>query len=81
MSRCMRRPRSSRSRADDEGVSGVRWRNRKNGIEETKPIRRVFLFVGADPNTDWLANCGVKMNEKGFVCTGSDSQAPNKQQT
>ena len=56
----------------DEGVSGVRWRNRKSGIEETKPIRRVFLFVGADPNTRWLANCGVKVNDKGFVCTGSD---------
>jgi thioredoxin reductase (NADPH) len=54
----------------DEGVSGVRWRNRKNGAEETKPIRRVFLFVGADPNTEWLANCGVKVSEKGFVCTG-----------
>ena len=56
----------------DEGVCGVRWRNRKSGKEETKPIRRVFLFVGADPNTGWLANCGVKVNEKGFVCTGSD---------
>jgi thioredoxin reductase (NADPH) len=55
-----------------EGVSGVRWRHRKNGSEETKPIRRVFLFVGADPNTPWLVNCGVKVNDKGFICTGSD---------
>lgn len=57
---------------NDEGVSGVRWRNRKSGNEEIKPIRRVFLFVGADPNTEWLANCGVKVNDKGFICTGSD---------
>jgi thioredoxin reductase (NADPH) len=55
-----------------EGVSGVRWRHRKNGREEAKPIRRVFLFVGADPNTTWLADCGVKLNAKGFVCTGVD---------
>jgi thioredoxin reductase (NADPH) len=55
-----------------EGVSGVRLRNRKSGSAEARPIRRVFLFVGADPNTEWLANCGVKVNEKGFVCTGSD---------
>ncbi len=54
----------------EEGLSSVRWRNRKSGIEVTKPIRRVFLFVGADPNTEWLAGCGVKVNEKGFVCTG-----------
>jgi thioredoxin reductase (NADPH) len=57
---------------NDQGLSGVRWRNRKSGIEEAKPIGRVFLFVGADPNTGWLANCGVKVNEKGFVCTGID---------
>ncbi|HEV8517428.1 MAG TPA: FAD-dependent oxidoreductase [Burkholderiales bacterium] len=56
----------------DEGVAGVRWRNRARGVEETKPIRRVFLFVGADPNTEWLAGCGVKVNDKGFVCTGFD---------
>jgi thioredoxin reductase (NADPH) len=55
-----------------EGVSGVHWRNRKSGNEESKPVRRVFLFVGADPNTGWLANCGVKVNDKGFVCTGVD---------
>jgi len=58
--------------SDDEGLSGVRWRNRRSGLEETKAIRRVFLFVGADPNTGWLAGCGVKVNDKGFVCTGSD---------
>ena len=56
----------------DEGVSGVQWLNRKDGSKQTKPIRRIFLFVGADPNTDWLKNCGVKLNDKGFVCTGID---------
>ena len=55
-----------------EGVSGVRWRQRKTGEEKAMPIRRVFLFVGADPNTPWLADCGVKVNDKGFVCTGVD---------
>ena len=56
----------------EEGVSGVHWHSRKNDGKHTKPIRRIFLFVGADPNTDWLANCGVKLNDKGFVCTGFD---------
>jgi len=55
-----------------DGISGVRWRDRRNGNEVTKPISRVFLFVGADPNTHWLAGCGVKVNDKGFVCTGID---------
>jgi thioredoxin reductase (NADPH) len=56
----------------EEGVSGVHWRTRKNDSTHTTPIRRIFLFVGADPNTEWLANCGVKLNDKGFVCTGFD---------
>jgi thioredoxin reductase (NADPH) len=56
----------------EEGVSGVHWRSRKSDNTHTKPIRHIFLFVGADPNTEWLANCGVKLNDKGFVCTGFD---------
>jgi thioredoxin reductase (NADPH) len=56
----------------DEGVSGVQWLNRKDGSKQTKSIRRIFLFVGADPNTDWLESCGVNVNDKGFVCTGID---------
>jgi len=60
---------------DDGGLSGVRWRHGKSGEEVSKAIRRLFLFVGADPNTQWLADCGVKVNDKGFVCTGSDLPA------
>jgi thioredoxin reductase (NADPH) len=55
-----------------DGVTAVRWRHRHNGSEVSKAIRRLFLFVGADPNTQWLENCGVKVNDKGFVCTGTD---------
>ena len=56
----------------DEGASGVQWHTRKDGSKQTKSIRRISLFVGADPNTDWLENCGVNVNDKGFVCTGID---------
>jgi len=33
------------------------------------PLRHLFLFIGADPNTDWLDNC-VDVDAKGFVITG-----------
>jgi thioredoxin reductase (NADPH) len=33
--------------------------------------RHLFLFTGADPNTDWLRTCGVELDEKGFVLTGT----------
>lgn len=56
----------------DDGINSVCWRNRRTGVEEKKPARRLFLFVGADPNTEWLGDCGIRLNDKGFVCTGSD---------
>ena len=31
-------------------------------------MSHVFLFIGADPNTDWLRQCDVKLDDKGFVC-------------
>ena len=49
----------------------VRWRNEATGDEETREMRHVFLMIGADPNTTWLANC-VALDEKGFVKTGND---------
>src|SRR5436190_10697505 len=36
------------------GVESVSWRQRDTGKEETRPIRHVFMFLGADPATDWL---------------------------
>lgn len=32
-------------------------------------FRNVFLFVGAEPATGWLAGCGVALEDKGFVAT------------
>lgn len=57
---------------DEGSLATVRWRNRASGAETTRPIRHLFLFIGADPNTDWLANCNVALDAKGFVRTGSD---------
>lgn len=54
----------------DEGLARVRWRNRKTGDEDESDIRNVFLFVGADPATGWLKDCGVDLDRNGFVITG-----------
>jgi thioredoxin reductase (NADPH) len=50
----------------------LRWRNCASGAETARPIRHLFLFIGADPNTDWLAQCDVALDAKGFVRTGGD---------
>jgi thioredoxin reductase (NADPH) len=49
----------------------VRWRNRLSGEETERPIRHLFLFIGADPATGWLRGC-VSLDAKGFVQTGAN---------
>ncbi|MFM0075965.1 FAD-dependent oxidoreductase [Paraburkholderia sediminicola] len=37
--------------------------------------RHVFLFTGADPNTHWLRDCSVAIDERGFIKTGYAADA------
>jgi len=62
--------------AKEAGIESVTWRHRDTGAEETRPIRNVFLFLGADPATQWLADCGVSVDAHGFVKTGEDPRMP-----
>jgi len=55
-----------------EGHSGleyVTWTNRRTGETTVKPIARVFVMIGAEPNSGWLFGT-VKLDKKGFVMTG-----------
>jgi thioredoxin reductase (NADPH) len=56
----------------DGNLEHVRWRNRVSGEQTTHPIRHLFLFIGADPNTDWLAQSDIMLDAKGFARTGND---------
>jgi thioredoxin reductase (NADPH) len=57
--------------ADADGHLGaVAWRDNRTGVDERHSIRTVFLFGGADPETEWLANCDVARDANGFVLTG-----------
>ncbi|MBY0238999.1 MAG: FAD-dependent oxidoreductase [Burkholderiaceae bacterium] len=60
---------------DADGLKQLRWRNNQTTVEEDIAVRRLFLFVGADPNTDWLGDCGVGVDENGFIRTGFDVTA------
>lgn len=63
-----------------EGEGGVlrtvRWRDLDSGAVTARPIGHLFLFIGADPNTDWLAGSEVVVDGKGFVPTGLDIDIP-----
>jgi len=57
-----------------EGEAGqlrsIGLRDLRTGAETREDIRHLFLFIGADPNSDWLAGSGVELEAKGFVATG-----------
>jgi thioredoxin reductase (NADPH) len=54
----------------ESGLDRVRWRNRRDEADTISEVRNVFLFVGADPATAWLAGC-VDLDPAGFVVTGT----------
>jgi thioredoxin reductase (NADPH) len=56
----------------DGQLEAVRWRNRSSGEDTRRPARFLFSFIGAEPNTDWLANSGLSLDSRGFVLTGQD---------
>jgi thioredoxin reductase (NADPH) len=52
-------------------LEAIRWRQ-KSGEDVRRPMQHLFLFIGADPNTQWLSGSGVALDAKGFVLTGGD---------
>ena len=66
-------PHAKISALEGEGgsLTAVRW-DADGGSEVRRPIHHVFLFIGAEPNSAWLAEAGVAVDDKGFVLTGGD---------
>jgi thioredoxin reductase (NADPH) len=54
-------------------LEAIRWRQGATGSEVRRPIRHLFLFIGAEPNTNWLSGSGVALDAKGFVLTGAEA--------
>ena len=54
-------------------LNAVRWRQRGTGQEVRRAINHLFLFIGAEPNTDWLDGSAVSLDANGFVLTGEDA--------
>jgi thioredoxin reductase (NADPH) len=53
-------------------LEAIRWRPRATGREVRQPVHHLFLFIGADPNTEWLSRYGVALDDKGFVRTDAN---------
>jgi thioredoxin reductase (NADPH) len=60
----------------DGVLEAIRCRSRRSGEEVRRAIRHLFLFIGAEPNTDWLSGSGVTLDDRGFVRTGANLGTP-----
>jgi thioredoxin reductase (NADPH) len=55
----------------DEHLERLTLRDVRTGEESTVDTSRLFIFIGAEPRTDWLDGV-VSRDEHGFVQTGPD---------
>jgi thioredoxin reductase (NADPH) len=52
-------------------LEGLTLQDRRTHATEDVPAAAVFVMIGAEPRTDWLAPV-VRLDDKGFVLTGRD---------
>jgi thioredoxin reductase (NADPH) len=61
---------------DRTGLSGAVLRDAAAERSLELALRHLFLFIGADPNADWV-RCRVARDKSGFILTGTDA-APDR---
>jgi thioredoxin reductase (NADPH) len=57
----------------DGMLQALRWQIGATDQEVRRAVNHLFLFIGAEPNTDWLSGSGIALDAKGFVLTGADA--------
>jgi thioredoxin reductase (NADPH) len=55
----------------DEHLSELTIADTVTGAEETVPAAALFIFIGAEPRTDWLGT-DIARDDRGFLLTGAD---------
>jgi thioredoxin reductase (NADPH) len=65
--------RISRLEGRDGMLEAVHWQIVADGQEVRRSINHLFLFIGAEPNTDWLKDSGIGLDDKGFILTGEEA--------
>jgi thioredoxin reductase (NADPH) len=55
----------------DEHLEGITIDNRAAGTQEEVPTNFLFVFIGAQPHTDWVGPA-VTRDERGFIRSGLD---------
>jgi thioredoxin reductase (NADPH) len=65
----------------DGTLEAIRWRQHGAREDTRCDMRHLFLFIGAEPNTDWLAGSDIARDAKGFVLTGKQAGAAHMLET
>jgi thioredoxin reductase (NADPH) len=52
----------------DGVLESITWSDR-SGAKASVAVRHLFVYIGAEPNTDWLAASGLVLDGDGFVQT------------
>lgn len=52
----------------DGVLESIRWRDRSGTVSRLS-VRHLFVYIGAEPNTNWLAASGLALDGDGFVRT------------
>ncbi len=53
----------------DRYLRAVTWTDRRSGTSTRLQVGNLFMMIGAEPNSAWLAGC-LDLDDKGFVLTG-----------
>jgi len=53
-------------------VESLSYRQRETGVEEIISVAGAFILIGLQPNTKWLEDTAVTLNERGEIVTASD---------
>lgn len=61
---------------DEDGLTEVAFESPRG--RESIQTRHLFLFTGAEPSTAWLRDCGIEVDEKGFVITHRPETATHR---
>ena len=59
-----------RFEGEQSKLASIRVRNLETGASEALRLPAAFIFIGLDPNTAFLRNNGVRLDQRGFVVTG-----------
>jgi thioredoxin reductase (NADPH) len=55
----------------DGRLEAVVLRDNADGSQREAPAGHLFIFIGAEPRTEWLSGA-VLRDQRGFICTGPD---------